>query len=70
MSRRIVADPTCLKVRDQMFLLTTNELSNEEAKVAYMHLADCPKCRKALAEHVTLAAALFGTFSNPTHQTA
>ena len=44
-----------------MFLLTTNEADEESAKAAFLHLADCELCRAALAEHVKLTAALFGS---------
>lgn len=70
MSRRPVNTAVCHKVREQMFLMATNELSDEDARIAYNHLAECPRCRKALAEHVTLAAALFGTLSKRTHRSA
>ncbi len=55
---------TCEEVRDQMFLLATNDLDDAEAFTAYTHLAGCAECRKAMAEHVKLAAALFGTLGH------
>lgn len=64
MSRRTLQDPLCHVIRDNMFLLTTNELPDEEAKAAYLHLSECPKCRRALAEHVKLVGALFGTMGS------
>jgi len=47
-----------------MFLITTNELSDEEAQQAHLHLAECKACRAALAEHVKLSAALFGVLGS------
>lgn len=47
-----------------MFLLTTNEADEESAKFAFLHLAECELCRSALAEHVKLTAALFGTLGD------
>ena len=69
MSRRTLHDPVCHSIRDKMFLLTTNELPDEEAKAAYLHLSECPNCRRALAEHVKLVGALFGTMG-AAHRTA
>ena len=70
MSRRILRNPTCKELREQMFLLTTNELEDKEAKQAFLHLAECPACREALAEHVKLTAALFGTMGGQAHRSA
>lgn len=60
-NRRSLQIAECVKVRNMMFLLTTNEADEESARAAFLHLADCPTCREALAEHVRLTAALFGT---------
>lgn len=70
MPRTPQSDTACARVREQLFLLTTNELEGEDAKEAFTHLAECPDCRQALAEHVKLAAALFGTLGKSTHKSA
>ncbi|MBS1717685.1 MAG: zf-HC2 domain-containing protein [Armatimonadetes bacterium] len=52
---------SCEQVRDLMFLVVTNDLDEKSAEQAFVHLAGCPACRQVMAEHVKLAAALFGT---------
>ncbi len=55
----------CQEVREQMFLLATNDLEDDKAEAAYLHLSRCPGCREAMAEHVRLAAAMFGVLGKP-----
>lgn len=61
---------TCQEVRDLMFLIATNELEDEVAEKAFLHMAHCPDCREALAEHVKIAAALIGTMGKGKDMTA
>ena len=49
---------TCEDTRDLLYLFTCNELEDDEAKQVADHLAGCPDCRKALAEHVKVSGSL------------
>lgn len=49
---------SCEDVRDLLYLLLTNELEPEETEQVLLHLAKCPGCLAALAQHAKLAGTL------------